>query len=153
MFANLVSRGSVPSVLVPTLLGHFPRASTKANVTRVPWLAWSLTLYDKQYDFCLPTTPRSERGAACEHFIDNYSEGIDVCLLRNPGITETEPLGVEQFRGHVRPSTLDLVDTRRYNEGGVGYEGRKAKVGDTGPRDRSVLNEDITLRWDTTSTK
>jgi len=146
MFTNLVNRGSFASVLVPTLLGQFPRASTKPNVPCLLRLARPLTPYDTRYNFRLPRSPRSERGAASEHFIDNYSESIDVCLLGNPGIVEAEHLRVEQFGGHVRPSTLELVDARRYGKGDGGYEGRKAKVGDACPSGRSVLNEDVPLR-------
>jgi len=140
MFANFVNDGSSASVLVPTLLGQLPRAAAKANSLRLLRLAWPLTLYDTQYDFRLPTSPRPERGATSEHFIDNYSEGVDVRLLGNPGFVEAEHLGVEQFGSHMRPSTLEPVDARRYGEGDGGYEGRKAKVGDTGSRGRPVLN-------------
>ena len=123
VFANLVNLEPFASVLVPTLLGQLPCAPTKANVTRILRLAWPLTLYDAQYDFRLPTSPRSERGVASEYFIDNYSEGIDVRLFGNPGIIEAEHLGIEQFGGHVRPSTPEFVNARRYDEGDGGGEG------------------------------
>ena len=51
----------------------------------------------------------------------------------------------------MRPSTPEFVDARRYDEGDGGYEGRKAKVGDAGPRGLSVLNEDVALRGDVMS--
>lgn len=46
----------------------------------------------------------------------------------------------------MRPCTLEFVDARGRDEGRDGYEGRKTKVGDTGLRGRSVLDEDVTLR-------
>ena len=145
MSTDRVSRRSFPSVLVPTLFGQFPSASTKANVPRPLWLAWPLALYNTRYDFRLPMSHRFEREAASKHFIDNHSEGIDICLLGNPSIIEVEHLGVEQLGGHVRHCTHELIYTRRYGEGRRGYEGRETEVADTGLGNVSVLNEDVTL--------
>ena len=153
MFPDLINRGSFTSVLVPTLLNQLPSASTEADVPRLFRLARPLTLYDVQYDLRLPASFHSERGATGKDFIDNYSKGIDVCLLGNSGVTEAEHLRVEQFGSHVRPRALELVGARRQDEGHGGQKGRKTKVGDTGPSGRPVLNEDVALGRDAASEK
>jgi len=50
----------------------------------------------------------------------------------------------------VRPCTPDL-ELVGGGEGCGGCEGRKPKIEDTGLRSRSVLNEDVRLRWDIAS--
>ena len=93
MFGYLLHRRSFPSLLVPTLLGQLPRPFTKTNVPCVFRLSGPFTLQDERYNFLVP--PHPERVASSEHFINDYTKGIDICLLGNSARAQVKFAGME----------------------------------------------------------